>query len=449
MTPKFPDFHGMTDIVDSQCPLQTSFGINVEMRDSASTVLDRIQRGKDSYLELKEVVFSGGKITGPDRRMIADELAAFANFRGGHLILGVRDGARDIIGIPSNRIDLVEDFVVDIVSQSIFPPLEVTTEHIFLPDTAGVERLVIQIFVPRSLDVHRSPSGYLRRIGSSKRQLPQPELGRLIMERQRMGHFGFDEETVHTAYVRDLSPELIKRFETERTDDDLATFAVKLGFVRRTQEGDLRPTVAGILLCATEPQQWFSQAYVQAVAYRGKGYSDSANLVNYQIDARDVTGPVDVQITEACRFVAKSQGVSASKTLGRSDRPQYDMTAIFESIVNAVAHRDYSIHGSKIRLHMFSDRLELYSPGGLPNTLELDALPYRQFSRNPVIASRLADISVPRTVPGLETSRSTMMDRRGEGVRTLLQRSESHSGKRPTYRVLDESEVQLTIFAAE
>lgn len=54
------------------------------------------------------------------------------------------------------------------------------------------------------------------------------------------------------------------------------------------------------------------------------------------------------------------------------------MTSVFEAIVNAVTHRDYSMHQSKIRLQMFSDRVELYSPGGLPNTLELDMLSYRQ-----------------------------------------------------------------------
>ena len=76
-------------------------------------------------------------------------------------------------------------------------------------------------------------------------------------------------------------------------------------------------------------------------------------------------------------------------------------------------------------------------------------LPYRQVTRNDVIASRLAEVPVPRDIAGLRTTRATMMDRRGEGVRVLLRRSEAHAGRRPMYRLLDESEVMLTIFAAE
>jgi len=134
--------------------------------------------------------------------------------------------------------------------------------------------------------------------------------------------------------------------------------------------------------------------------------------------------------------------------VGRRDRPQYDMTAVFEAIVNAVAHRDYSIHGSKIRLRMFQDRLELYSPGALPNTLDIGSLPYRQAARNETLASLLARCPVPEDAP-FETDRVTLMDRRGEGVRIILDNSARLSGKVPEYRLLDDSELLLTIHAAQ
>ncbi len=140
--------------------------------------------------------------------------------------------------------------------------------------------------------------------------------------------------------------------------------------------------------------------------------------------------------------------VEASKSGGRRDLPQYDMVAVFEALVNAVAHRDYSIEGSKIRLRLFADRLELYTPGGLPNTMTVESLAFRQASRNETITSLLAKCPVPADIPGLETPRATMMDRRGEGVAILLERSERLSGKRPLYELPDESELRLTIYAA-
>ena len=190
-------------------------------------------------------------------------------------------------------------------------------------------------------------------------------------------------------------------------------------------------------------------AFIQAVAYRGREVVTSSDMKNYQLDAKDFAGPLDAQVEGACRFVAANQRIRASKELGRTDEPQYDMASIFEAVVNAVAHRDYSMALSHVRLRMFEDRMELDSPGALPNTMAIDMLPYRQASRNPGIASLLAKCSVPKDVPGFRTQRTTLMDRRGEGVQVILRNSEALSGRRPQYEMLGESELRLTIFAAE
>lgn len=73
---------------------------------------------------------------------------------------------------------------------------------------------------------------------------------------------------------------------------------------------------------------------------------------------------------------------------------------------------------------------------------------FRHASRNETIASLLAKSPIPVDIGGLDTQRSTLMDRRGEGVSIILERSERLSGKRPVYELLDESELKLTIFAA-
>ena len=189
-------------------------------------------------------------------------------------------------------------------------------------------------------------------------------------------------------------------------------------------------------------------AYIQAVAYRGEQIRLETSGDPYQLDAADIYGPLDAQVAQACRFVVKNMRTAADKELGRRDLPQFDMTAVFEALVNAVAHRDYSIHGSKIRLRLFSNRLELYSPGTLPNTLTIDSLPYRQSARNETVCSLLARCTVPDNAPWLETDRNTLMDRRGEGVRIILDNSEMLSGRRPEYTLIDESELQLVIWAA-
>lgn len=152
---------------------------------------------------------------------------------------------------------------------------------------------------------------------------------------------------------------------------------------------------------------------------------------------------------EAIEIESRNQKVRATKTMGRTEQPQYDMTSVFAAVVNAVAHRDYSVHGSRIRLHMFSDRVELYSPGILPNTMTIDDLAYRQTSRNETLTSLLARCPVPTDLPGLDTPRITLMDRRGNGVSIILDRSRRLSGMRPVYELLGDAELRLTIFAAD
>jgi hypothetical protein len=123
------------------------------------------------------------------------------------------------------------------------------------------------------------------------------------------------------------------------------------------------------------------------------------------------------------------------------------VTSVFEAVVNAVAHRDYSIYGSKIRLRLYDDRLVLYSPGSPPNTMDVASMMYRQAARNEIVTNLLARWPVPEEA-WLRTDRRTLMDRRGEGVPIILERSEALAGVRPVYGVIDDAELELTIFAA-
>ena len=98
-------------------------------------------------------------------------------------------------------------------------------------------------------------------------------------------------------------------------------------------------------------------------------------------------------------------------------------------------------------MRLFDDRLELYSPGAIPNTMPVESLVHLQSTRNETIASLLAKCPVPTDGPEWKTDRATLMDKRGEGVRIILDNSERLSGKTPEYRLIDEAELVLTIYA--
>ena len=214
----------------------------------------------------------------------------------------------------------------------------------------------------------------------------------------------------------------------------------RMGLLTSDENGITRAAVAGVLLCSRSPEEWLPNACITATCYRGNGRASE------QIDAQTITGPLNRQITEAVAFVVRNMRVGAYKNPARTDLPQYSEAALFEAIVNAVVHRDYSIRGSRIRLSMFADRLEINSPGGLPNNLTIDSMDVRQSTRNEALASIFGRIPVG-AVRG-SGDRQFFMERRGDGVPTIFRETEALSGKSPEYRLIDDSDLFLTIPAA-
>ena len=419
------------------------------MSDITVEVFEHTRSGDDSYLEFKEVRLGGKRLRSPRPDAIADELAAFANARGGAFVFGVEDKTREVLGIPLEALDEVERSIRDVCTNAVEPPLYPIIERLWVAKTDSDRVAIVKVTVPRSLFVHRSPGGYLYRVGSAKRRMSTDFLARLFQQRSQTRMIRFDEQTVSNATIADLSPSLWERFRTSRSDASDQYLLTKLGLVRQDGQGVPRPTVAGVLLATDDPRQWLPNAFIQAVAYRADRILPREGSAAYQLDAADITGPLDTQVIETCRFVARNMKTAAFKDIGRMDLPQFALSAVFEAIVNAVAHRDYSIHGSKIRLRVFHDRLELYSPGAIPNSMTLDSLPYRQASRNETVASLLAKCPIPESASWVETNRRTMMDKRGEGVPIILDHSERLSRRIPEYRLIDDSELLLTIHAAD
>ena len=411
------------------------------MFDTTEELLRQIQLGEDSVLELKDMEFSGNKITGPHRNSMADELAAIANTHAGVILLGVDDKLKIIHGIPKAKLDFVETWLRGICNDLIEPPLDCVIRKVPFALEDNSEKIIIRIDIPKSLFVHQSPGGYFHRIGSSKRQMKPDVLARLFQQRSQARLIRFDEQTVPGAKVEDLNPKLWSRFRTVISSKNDHEFLEKMKLISMDESGVFRPTVSGVLMACDSPEIFMSNAYIQAVRYRGKERNAA-----YQLDAKDITGPLDVQIKDACKFVEGNMHVFATKAPNRIETPQFSINAVFEAVVNAVVHRDYSVYGSKIRIHLFSDRLEIFSPGTIPNTMTVDSLSERQSARNELLSSLLA--RCPMNVNAIGSQRNFIMDKRGEGVPIIITESEELSGRKPQYTLLDDAELKLVIFAA-
>ena len=263
---------------------------------------------------------------------------------------------------------------------------------------------------------------------------------RLAQRRGLSCSLGFDEQIVPNTGPEILEESLWKPLLSTEGALKPNSALRKMALLAFDEAGIMRATVAGVLFCTRNPEQWLPNASIVATRYRG------TDRASGKIQAQEIVGPLDQQIAYAVAFAVRNMSVAARKELGRVDMPQYSAKALFEAIVNAVAHRDYSIRGSRIRISIFEDRFEIQSPGALPGNLAADSMDVRQVTRNQILASVFGRISVG-DIQGSE-DRRYVMERRGDGVPVIVRETRALSGKPPEYRVINDSEVLLVIPAA-
>ena len=395
----------------------------------------KLRSGEDSGWEFKQVEFAGDRPKRPTRSDWADEIAAFANAAGGVVLAGVADDGT-AIGMSRAQIANLNSLLVEVSTDTIKPPVRIRIYHKELSDG----RLVLLAEVPESDSVHESPGGNYIRVGASKRLMGSDERLRLAQRRSQARFLWFDKQPVPETGFRTLAEALWKPLLSAEGAAEPEAALGKLALLQDDEAGVLRATVAGVLLCTPNPEQWLPNACITATRYRG------GDRASDQIDAREITGPLNDQIAGAVAFAARNMQVAARKDPARSDLPQYSEKVLFEALVNAVVHRDYSMRGSRIRLSMFDDRLEIQSPGSLPNNLTVESMASRQSTRNEALTSVLARMPVGATRGG--EGRRYYMERRGDGVPIILRGTWELCGKYPEYRVVDDSEILLVIPAA-
>ena len=405
------------------------------MNFSDEDIRRQMRLGEDSHWEFKEIEFAGNVPRSPRRDDLANELAAFANTDGGVVLCSVTDSG-DVQGMSREQMDALERLLVEVCTDTISPPIHPAILRKEIEE--GLPFLLVE--VPQGYAQHDSPGGSYHRVGSSKRRMTSDERLRLAQQRGQARFLWFDKQPVEGTGFGSLDESLWKPLLSTVGAADPESALERMGLLTSDENGTTRATVAGVLLCSRSPEEWLPNACITATCYRGNDRASD------QIDAQTITGPLNRQITEAVAFAVRNMRVGAYKNPARTDLPQYSEAALFEAIVNAVVHRDYSIRGSRIRLSMFADRLEINSPGGLPNNLTIDSMDVRQSTRNEALASIFGRIPVGE-VRG-SGDRQFFMERRGDGVPTIFRETESLIGKSPEYRLIDDSDLFLTIPAA-
>ncbi len=372
-------------------------------------LLEIIRNGENSGIEFKR--------DDVHPQSLAKEIASLANLEGGYILLGVEDDGT-ITGLTRSDI---EEWVMNICSDDVQPPIIPYFEIVLWEGDRGIGIITIPEDTPDKPYKARQGSRWVTfvRIGSTTREATREEEQRLY---QASGVVRYDIKAVPGSSLKDLDMNrLTNYFRNIRRQDcpeqeepeQWETLLINTEIMVESR-GKAIPTVGGILLFGKNPNRYLPQAGVSAVAYRGKEKDYEA------IERKTMRGPIVARFAEkedildtglvekAIEFVCRNTGSKSDLVEGRRiDRPDYPEEAIRESIVNAIAHRDYTISGTDIELSIYGDRLEVISPGRLPNTVTIERMKAGcRVTRNELIKEILRDyhyieatgLGVPRKI---------------------------------------------------
>ena len=313
---------------------------------------------------------------------LAETLAAFANADGGLILLGVDPSTSAVRGVKDVDATIDKALAAGLRCE---PPLILPR-----PTSATLEEktIVVAEVTAGLAHAYGLRGKYLARSGKKNAALGPRQLRQLLRER---GEANFEMLPAPGTTLDDLDDALVQKYvaaflgDAPIKKDAILDLLYRRGCVSK-ENSVWQPTTSGYLLFGKDPQRALPSAEILLARYSGKQMTD-------EFVRETARGSLPEQIRRAEAWITANMRKGARiDAFQREDRAEYPMPAVREAIVNAVAHRDYAIRGDEIRVMMFSDRIEVYSPGRLAGHVTIDNLVDERFSRNEVIAQVLADL---------------------------------------------------------
>lgn len=313
---------------------------------------------------------------------LAETVSAFANGSGGLIILGLseKDGFAPAKGFDAAR---ASASLAQLCSDSITPPIRATIDILEFEGASVVVASIPEIIPtekPCYITTRGAYGGAFIRVGDGDRKLTPYEFGRLFEERRQPKH---DIEIVEDATLNDLDSNLLQqmifrqkklhpRVFSSFSDEEILE---RMHVTTRGEDDNIHPTLAGLLTFGIFPQSFFPRLTVTFAAFPGTTKAGTGAL--RFLDSQNFVGPIPAILEDTLAAVRKN-----TKTGGviegafRHDVPDYPEVAVREALCNALMHRDYSpmARGSQVQVNLYSDRLEVLSPGGLYGNVTVETL---------------------------------------------------------------------------
>ncbi|KFI56236.1 ATP-binding protein [Bifidobacterium callitrichos] len=388
----------------------------MDMRADKATLFARMDEGQ--YFDRKSA-----RIKPED---VSRHLIAFANASGGQLVIGIEDDGR-ITGFKRDNARSVESFEQIPITQCA-PTPQVSARRVPCVNTAGESDMILVLDVAPSSNhvVAKRSNGdvYLREADRSV-LLDREQVRALEYDK---GQRWFEDEPESRSGMDDVDHGVLDRYKRAIGAADIPGERVlrSRGFL---VDGHL--TNAGVLLFAQYPAAFLPSARVRVIRVDGTELHTGRGL-NIVKD-REFDGPLPDVVAQASQLIGSL--LREFQVLGDDGRfrtvPEYPRFAWFEGLVNAVAHRDYSIRGEYTRVMIFDDRLEVTSPGALPNRVTLENMRTTRYARNPKICHVLTAFELVREL--------------NEGVHRMYEEMEELGLPDPEYSEPNDFSVRLVL----
>lgn len=397
-------------------------------------LIDLIRNRENSGVEFKRDDISVDKL--------ATEMVGLLNLRGGHILLGVEnDGV--VSGLTRDR-EKAEEWVMEAARVHILPATIPYWETIEWDDgeVVGIVSLP-EDAADKPYKVKRGADWVTKvRVGSTTRSATREEEERLY---QQSGRLRYGLKPVVGAGLKTLDSRRLRQYlvgilegavPQDEREEEWPTLLVNLELARLFA-GRTIPTVDAVLLFGRGPRQFLPQSGIRAVCYPGEE-ADYAARADEELRAplvplRSSDGSLVEPglVDQAWDFVRRNTTPTSSvEEMRRVDRWEYPEVVVREAVLNALVHRDYSIAGTDVMLAIYSDRLEVQSPGRLPNTVTTDGMRSGvRYARNQTLVNVMRDYGY--------------VDARGMGVRNkIIPGMRAHNGTEPE---LIEEEHRFTV----
>jgi ATP-dependent DNA helicase RecG len=334
-------------------------------------LIEIISRGEDSRHQFK------ADFTNADA--LAAEIVAFSNTAGGRIFIGVTN-SNTVRGLTSSAIDRLNQLISNTASQNVRPAVNPLTENISHPNGT-----VLVITIPEGVSkpyMDKNGAIWVKSGADRRRATSREEIQRLF---QQASLVHADETPVPGVGVGDVDLPYFEAFFKDQFGESLEDHGVPLPQLLANMNlingGSLN--VAGALLFAKSPQFRLPAFIVKAVAFPGDSIEDERYL-----DSRDIVGKLADVFQQALGFVvSNTRAPQGEQSINSTGEPEVPRIVWEELLANALIHRDYFI-SAPVRLLVFANRVEIISPGHLPNNLTIENIKTGNSNiRNPILAS--------------------------------------------------------------